>query len=123
MHMIQFILHDAAHLDEVIQAWQDIGVTGITIMESTGAYRRQVRRMGARYLFAMPRMVDAEQASYTLVTIVPDVTVVEACITAVEGVVGDLDNPNTGVLAAWELDVVRGVPAQLRQPENKDDLG
>lgn len=115
MYMILFILHDAAHLDNVIQAWNDIGVSGVTILESTGAYRRQVRHLGARYLFAMSQMVNTEQASFTLVTIVPDETVVRACITAVEGVVGDLDQPNTGVLAAWVLDIVRGVPPELRK--------
>jgi nitrogen regulatory protein PII len=118
MYMIYFILHDSAHLDDVLEAWQDIGVTGVTLMESTGAYRRaQVSNLGARFLFARPRMVDAEQASHTLVTIVPNADVVQQCITAVEGVVGNLDNPNTGVLAAWELDIVRGVPAELRNGE------
>lgn len=124
MYMIYFILHDAAHLDDVIHAWQDIGVTGVTLMESNGAYRRQqVSRMGARYLFAKPRMVNAEQFSYTLVTIVPNEDVVQQCIAAAEGVVGSLDNPNTGVLAAWELDIVRGVPNNLRHGDTSQDSG
>ena len=41
MYMIYFILHDAAHLDDVLEAWQAVGVTGVTLMESTGAFRRQ----------------------------------------------------------------------------------
>lgn len=119
MYMIYFILHDAAHLDDVLSAWQKVGVTGVTLMESTGAYRRQeVSRLGARYLFAMPRATNAEQFSYTLVTIVPSADVVQQCITAAESVVGNLDDPNTGVLAAWELDIVRGVPNNLRGTES-----
>ncbi len=115
MYMVMFVLHDSAHLDDVVLAWQDIGVTGITLVESTGAYRRQMlTHLGARHLFSLPRMVDAGQASHTLFTIVPDQAVVEQCVAAAERVVGSLDNPNTGVLAAWELDVVRGVPDRLR---------
>lgn len=122
MYMVMFILHDNTHLDDVIQAWQRVGVGGITIMESTGAYRRQVGRMGARYLFAMPRMVDADRASHTLYTIVPNAAVVEQCVAAVEGIIGDLEQPDTGVLAAWQLDVVRGVSSELRRPSDGSPL-
>ena len=124
MYMIMFILHDSAHLDDVVQAWQQAGVTGVTLLESTGAYKRQqLTHLGARYLFAVPRMVDAEQTSHTLITIVPDAATVQTCIDAVEGIVGNLDRPNTGVLAAWELDIVRGVPTTLRTPEDPDEPG
>lgn len=121
MYMIYFILHDSAHLDDVLAAWQAVGVTGVTLMESTGAYRRQqIGRLGARFLFSMPRMVNAEQFSHTLVTIVPNAEVVQACIDAVEEVVGNLDQPHTGVLAAWELDIVRGVPQELRGAQGEE---
>lgn len=119
MHMIMFILHDSAHLDDVLASWSEIGVTGVTLVESTGAYRRQqISRLGARFLFAMPRMVDTEQASHTLFTIVPNQQTIDACIAAVERVVGNLDEPDTGVLAAWKLDTVRGVPPELRAQED-----
>ena len=121
MYMVYFVLHDAEHLDEVIKAWQETGVTGVTIHESTGAYSRQITPVGARYLFTVPRSTRAEKASYTLVPIVPSVEVVQQCVTAAESVVGNLDEPNTGVLAAWELDVVRGVPAELRRNDTAED--
>ncbi len=121
MYMVMFVLDDSSHLDDVIQAWQEIGVTGVTLMESTGAYRHQMlTHLGARHLFALPRMVDAGRASHTLFTIVPDRTVVEQCAAAVERIVGSLDQPDTGVLAAWELDVVRGVPDRLRGAGQQD---
>ncbi len=120
MYMIYFVLHDPDRLDDVIAAWQGLGVSGITISESTGAYRRQVRRIPARYAFGQPRLTSTEQFSYTLVTIVPDRQAVQECIAAVERVVGNLDEPNTGVLAAWELDTVRGVPPTLRRPETAE---
>ncbi len=117
MYMLLFILHDPKHLDDVIHAWYDIGVGGITILESTGAYRRRVQYLGARYLFGMPRIVEAEQSSHTLISIVPNADVVQQCIAAVEKIVGNLDDPNTGVLAAWQVPIVRGVSAEPRRPE------
>ena len=93
----------------------------MTIHESTGAYSRQITPVGARYLFSMPRSTRAENFSYTLVTIVPDEAVVERCVEAAESVVGDLSGPNTGVLAAWELGFVRGVPSELRRSDPEGD--
>jgi hypothetical protein len=36
-------------------------------------------------------------------------SLVYACVSAIEKVVGDLDEPNTGVIAAWPLSFVKGV--------------
>lgn len=123
MHMVMFVLDNSALLDDVLAAWQDAGVSGVTIMESSGLYRRQQQRpVGARYAFGMPRAAKRiEAGNVTLVTIVPDVDTVRACIEAAERIVGDLNDPDTGVLAAWPLDVVKGVPAELRR--TADDSG
>jgi len=40
---------------------------------------------------------------------VEDEDTVQRCIAAVESIVGSLDEPNTGVLAAWPAPIVRGV--------------
>ena len=113
MYMVMFILDDPNHLDAVLDAWDHLGVTGVTIAETTGAYRRRVQHLSARYLFT-PVMERVTAGNYTLYTVVPDEETVHRCADAVEGIVGDLNAPHTGVLFAWELAVVRGVPDQLR---------
>ena len=56
------------------------------------------------------RLVGSEEVNhYTLFTIVPKEAQVYACVSAIEKVVGDLDEPNTGVVAAWPLSFVKGV--------------
>jgi hypothetical protein len=114
MHMVMFVLDDPDHLETVLDAWQAVGVTGVTITESSGLHRvRQRRPLGARYMLGVlneNRQVKMEHL--TLFAIVPDETIVRACLDAAEKMVGDLDGPNTGVLAAWELSLVKGVPAK-----------
>ena len=116
MQMLMFVLDDPDKLDAVLAAWAGIGVSGVTIIESSGQYRRQRQQpMGARYAFGLTRGVtQVEAGHYTLFVIVPDADVVRACLQAVESIVGDLDGADTGVLASWALDVVKGVPADLR---------
>lgn len=113
MHAIMFVLDDPERLDEVLDAWETIGVSGVTIMESSGINRRRrARLVGAPFMAGINRMIGGEQESHvTLFTIVEGEATVRSCLSAVEEIIGDLSDPNTGILAAWPLAIVKGVPA------------
>jgi len=117
MQMIMFVLDDPNQVDAVLDAWHSVGVSGVTIVESIGSYRRRLaRRVGGRYLFGLPGLRECtEQCQYILFAIVPDSRTVDMCLDAAEKIMGDLAQPNTGVLAAWELSVARGVPEMLSE--------
>lgn len=123
MQMVMFVLDDPKHLEAILDAWQAIGVHGVTIIESSGSHRvRQRRPLGARYVFgALSESSRVKMEHYTLFAIVPNETVVRACLDATEEIVGDLDGPNTGVLASWELSVAKGVPDTSRNDQNRND--
>jgi nitrogen regulatory protein P-II 1 len=109
MHMVMFVLDDPAQLDEVLDAWQDVGVSGATIIDSSGLYRRRAQVLGARYAIGFPRIVERiEQGHYTLFVIVRDQDEAHRCLTAVESIVGDLGQPHTGVFATWALEMAKG---------------
>lgn len=111
MFMIMYVLDNPDKLDAVLEAWNTVGASGVTIIESSGIFRQQLKRRRIPLRFGFEHLMErAERGNYTLITLVEDETVVERCIAAVEQVVGDLSEPNTGVLAAWPLTVVRGVP-------------
>lgn len=115
MYMVMLVLDDALQLDAVLEAWRAAGVSGVTLMETTGAYRRtqQPQRIAARYAIGLTPD-DSAAYNYTLWIIVPDLEMAQRCLSEVEAVVGDLDGPNTGVLAAWPLALVKGVPQPPR---------
>ena len=114
MHMLMFVLDDPDRLDDVLRAWERVGVTGVTIIESTGLARHQgVTRVGSPLMAGINRLMQSgQEGHYTFLTIVKGQSVVRACAEAAEQVVGSLDEPNTGVLAAWPLPIVYGVPNQ-----------
>ena len=111
MYMVMLVLDDINRLDELLEAWAMLGVSGATIIESTGIHRRRStqRQVHTRYNFGSLG-VGQELGNYTLFTIVPDESTARRCLAAAERVVGDLAGPNTGVLAAWPLAVVKGLP-------------
>lgn len=109
--MIMLVLDKPDQLDDVLTALQDAGIHGVTISDSTGAHRRQVKRVGRRYLmtFGLPTDYQEKEGHYTLFTIVPEEAMIETYVQAVESVTGNLDEPHTGVVSAWPITYIKGV--------------
>jgi hypothetical protein len=110
MYMVLFILDDAALLDEVLEAWYSVGVSGTTIFESTGIHRRRAKRLSIPLRYLMPDVSDSLEDNKTLLAIVPSEEMVKKCLSEAERVVGDLSQPNTGIFASWPLGFVKGIP-------------
>lgn len=114
MQMVMVVLDNPAHLGAVLDAWQVAGIRGATVLESVGMHRvRRQPALHARYAFGAARnRPRITMEHYTLLTIVPDEATARICLSAVEAVVGDLDQPDNGVFAAWELSAVKGILAE-----------
>jgi hypothetical protein len=108
MYMVMLVLDDPNQLDALLEAWRKAGIGGATIIESTGIHRRQRQVIPLRYVFQTtgPR----EEGHYTLLAIVEGEQVVQNCLAATEALLGDLNQPNTGIFAAWPLYTVKGLP-------------
>lgn len=113
MYVVLCVLDNPEHLDEVLEGWDTIGVSGATILASTGVNRR---RRASQEGASLMRGGGGEHHC-TLFVIVPDIEIASRCLEAVEGVTGSLDHPDTGVLAAWPLSLVKGVPALPKKRE------
>lgn len=103
MYMILFVLHDPDNLDAVLNAWDEAGVSGITILPSTGLARFRAKGAWRDDLPLIPSLEDfhehTERLNRTLMTIVKDDAMVEKVVAATEKVIGDLDLPDTGIMA------------------------
>ena len=101
-YLILLILHDNTCLDEILTAWEEIGVSGITILPSTGIARLRQKSALRGDLPLIPSFEDlvehAENTNRTLLTIVRDEEMIDKVVTATQNVTGDLNLPNTGIL-------------------------
>jgi len=107
MYIVLYVLDDPALLDKMLVALEEGGIRGATIIESTGLHRKKQKRIPMRYLYSNP--MTEETDNITLFAIVKDRTTAENCLSIVESVSGSLDNPDTGIFAAWELGLVKGL--------------
>ena len=106
MYTIMFVLDDVDKLEKILEAWYQVGITGATIMESTGFHRTMRKKIPMRYAIGFPEY--QEEGHYTLMSLVTDRNTVKKCLQATEEITGDLSNPNTGLFAAWKADLVKG---------------
>jgi nitrogen regulatory protein P-II 1 len=115
MLQLWLVLDNPGLLNDVLEAWTDVGVRGITILESTGVQRVRTRssRQDAPFMLGFSRLLRTDQVGHhTLFAVVPNMEVVERLVAKTEEIVGDLSQPNTGVLFAVPLAAAWGLPKQ-----------
>jgi nitrogen regulatory protein P-II 1 len=119
--MIWFVLHDAELLSDVLTAWKETGILGITILPSTGLHRLEGCNSLREDIPLIPSiedlLSDEETLNRTLFTIVDNDTLVEKVIDATQRVVGDLNTPNTGILCVIPLGKVFGLNRKMESKE------
>jgi nitrogen regulatory protein P-II 1 len=100
-YLVVMVIDDPENCPAVLDAWEELGVTGITILESSGLGR--FRGAGLRDdLPLMPSLQDLfenQQVSHrTIFSVVRDEALVDRMAAAAEKVTGNLDEPHTGFL-------------------------
>jgi hypothetical protein len=114
MFMVMFVLDDVIFADDILNSWSEIGITNATIFDSRGLNRRLKKVIPMRYAFNTG--VSEETGKLTFFVMVETDQMVKACLDAIEKIVGDLNQPNTGIFTAWPLSIIKGIPP-LEQKE------
>lgn len=116
--LVVLIVDDPENCPQILDAWEESGVTGVTILESSGLGR--YRKAGLRDdLPLMPSLRDLfetdEVHHRTLMSVVDSQDKVDALITRAQEVIGALDDPHTGFLFVVPVTQVVGFGRKDRQ--------
>ena len=123
MNLVLFVLHDPERLSDLLEAWKEAGVSGATVLLSTGLGRLSQTPALRDDLPLMPSLEDflpkAEQLSRTIFSMIDEEAVVERVVAATERVIGDLNQPDRGLLMILPVAKVYG----LRRAGGPDPAG
>jgi hypothetical protein len=110
-YMLMLIIEQSEQLKPVLDSWQALGVEEISYVESTQAHlhAQPKAHIPIRFMFETISG-EREATTLTLFAVVPDEATVQACLSATESLIGDLDSNPTAMFAAWPLLVVKGFP-------------
>lgn len=120
MYLVLFVLHDCALVEEILNVWEKAGVSGATILHSYGLGR--IRQVGLREDFPLFPSIEQlleneEEFSRTLFTVLDREDKVDKVVQATQSVVGDLSEPDTGLLIVIPIVQAFGLHKQNRRKE------
>lgn len=106
MKLVIFFLNQEEHLEEVLEAFVELGVDGATILDSIGMGRILAHDIP---IFAgfQNLLHDSRPGNKTILTIV-DEAKIERMTKAIEQVIGSLDEPGNGLLVSLPIDYIKG---------------
>ena len=116
MYLILFVLDNPDKLEGLLDAWEETGTGGATVLSSTGMHRLNAGVIRDD-LPLIPGLDDfykrVEDYHRTLFTIVKDEEMLNKIVDATQKVVGDLNRPNTGILVVLPTAQVYGLEKNL----------
>jgi nitrogen regulatory protein P-II 1 len=114
--LVVVIVTDMQVCHDVVRVWEEAGVSGATILDSTGMrhlQQRQAHRDDLPLIPSLRTLLEQEEFNHrTVFSIVSDEFDVDTLIRRTEELVGDFEAPHTGLLFVVPVLTVRG----LRRP-------
>jgi nitrogen regulatory protein P-II 1 len=106
MKLIIFVLNQEERLEEILEAFLELGINGATILDSIGMGRILAHDIP---IFAgfQNLLHDTRPGNKTILSVVPEKKV-ERIIQAIEQIIGSLDEPGNGVFISLPIDLVKG---------------
>lgn len=97
MYVLFFVLDKTERLDDVLETFLECGIKGATVINSTGMGRIL---SGSVPLFADLRSLfeDDRKFNYTIFAVLEDERKIDRLAELLTSVIGDLDEPGTGML-------------------------
>jgi nitrogen regulatory protein PII len=100
-HLLVLILGDSDQLPDILNAWRQVGVSGMTILDGVGARRLEeyVLRDDTPLLPSFRSLlIDERNSNQIILSVITDEAVLERAIRAAEQVIGDFSKPHSGVM-------------------------
>jgi nitrogen regulatory protein P-II 1 len=112
MKLFVLILNDPDKLDEILEGFLEIGVTGSTIIDSLGMGHILATEVP---IFAGFRSLLSGASSYnkTILSVIKEPEKIRAVFDMVEDVCGPLDRPGVGIAFTIPIDTVCGLMPEL----------
>ena len=107
MQLLLFVLNKEEHLDEILELFLELDISGATILDSVGMGRILAHDIP---IFAGFRnlMQESRPGNKTLFTIVDDEKV-SMVVKGIEQICGSLDEPGAGILITIPVGQVKGL--------------
>lgn len=112
MNVLFIVLNKTEYLDDILDAFVDIGVRGATIIDSQGMGRALVDSSSTNEPFfgALRNLMDnAKPYNKTIFTVIKDEEILDQAVHVVKDIVQDIYEPGVGMMFTLPLGNVYGM--------------
>ena len=97
--MVMLVMADESKTIPTLEAWARVGVTGATILESSGIGRQLAEHDDLPLIPSIRAVLRTQEHTHrTIFSVVPDTFSIADLIRATEAIIGPLADPHTGIL-------------------------
>lgn len=122
--LVLLVVHDPANVDAVVDAWLAAGVTGMTLLDSSGLAEQEQTRNLRNDVPLMPSVRSLlrgmETRSRTVFSIVADDFDLDQLVDETEAVLGPMENDANGILFVLPVSRVEGLQTRSSRGAEED---
>lgn len=108
MKLFVIVLNKVDKLDSLLEELGEAGISGATIMNSTGMAHELLSHDELGFIGAFRQLLDPKRKENRTIYMVLEDSLVDKAIEIVDRVVDGIDNPDTGILFTVPVDLIRG---------------
>jgi len=111
MTLLVFICNDPDKLEEILEGYLEVGITGSTVIDTLGMGHILSTRVP---IFAgFQSMAGTTTSNKTIFSVIQDPAKVNVAFDIIEEVCGSLGNPGVGIAFTLPIEEVRGLKPEL----------
>ena len=112
MYLLVTVLERSEQLAKILEQFAKIGITGSTVIDSTGMGRVLMKTRATLPVMQQINKVtkDLESSNKTILTVIQNKDRLTKAIKVVQSLCGDLSEPGKGILFAFPLEIIDGLP-------------
>ena len=106
------VVNEPSKVEEILEAFLDIGVTGATIIDTYGM--GNVLAQDIPIFAGFRQMLSGSGTNNkTIISVIDSDETLHAAIHAIETICGNLEDPSTGIMMSLPLDFVKGLRPEI----------
>jgi len=105
------ILNKDEHLDEILEAYFEMGIRGATVIDSVGMGR--ILSVDVPIFAGLRDLLPGSRPYNKTIFTIMNPEKIPTLIEAVEQIIGSLDDPGTGIAFSVNVDHVKGIAPEL----------
>ncbi len=122
MYFLIMVLDDPTELSNVLEAWANAGVRGVTILESTGINRVLTRANPHPAMMRFGSVFGTQRVGHnTLFAVIDSLETAERAVAGTEAELGDLSKPDTGIITVLPVIKTWGLSKEYTAASSEEE--